>query len=377
MSRIFYEFFCGGGMARLGLGPGWTCALANDVDRAKCAAYRDNFGGDHLIEGDIHDLTAADLPGEADLAWASFPCQDLSLAGARAGFGGGRSAAFWGFHDLIQALRGEGRPPKTLIIENVAGFATSRGGADLAAALGALAEAGYRYDVRLIDAAAFLPQSRPRLFIIAWDAASLSPPTLSPTAPPLSRGAALERMLAALPPAAVGALAALSLPAPPAANIGLAEIVEPTAPTQPGDAAERLLAMMAPTQRAKVTAALAEAAKDAAPRYGAAFRRMRGGVQRAEVRFDRAGCLRTPAGGSSRQILVIARPDGRVETRRFTGREAARLMGLPDKYKLPQSETQALRLAGDGVAVPVVRWIVDNAVAKILSGSLEPAAAAE
>ena len=84
-----------------------------------------------------------------------------------------------------------------------------------------------------------------------------------------------------------------------------------------------------------------------------------------------------PAGGSSRQLLLIVHPDGRVDARRMTPREAARLMGLPESYQLPKSETQALKLAGDGVAVPVVRWIVDALVTPLLSGSLEPAAAAE
>lgn len=78
--RGFLEFFAGGGMARLGLGPRWRCLFANDFDAAKCAAYRANFGGADLVEADIASLAASDLPRErADLAWASFPCQDLSL----------------------------------------------------------------------------------------------------------------------------------------------------------------------------------------------------------------------------------------------------------------------------------------------------------
>ena len=89
----FLEFFAGGGMARLGLGPGWRCLLANDLSAKKAAAYRANFGDGDFRLGDIHDLTAADAPGHADLAWGSFPCQDLSLAGAGAGLDGGRSSA--------------------------------------------------------------------------------------------------------------------------------------------------------------------------------------------------------------------------------------------------------------------------------------------
>lgn len=367
-----YEFFAGGGMARLGLGSRWRIAFANDMDPAKCAAYRANFGGEELVEGDIHDLTTASLPGRADLAWASFPCQDLSLAGGRAGFGGGRSAAFWGFHALVAGLRAEGRAPRTLAIENVVGFATSRGGADLALALGALASAGYRYDVRIVDAARFLPQSRPRLFILAWDAASVAPPS-----PPAAPDPALIRALSALPDAARAALHPLAIPEPAAANADLSAIVEPGAPVFTAAETAKILAMMTPRQRDRLDAASARAKETGQAVYGALFRRMRGGVQRAEVRFDRAGCLRTPAGGSSRQVLVIARPDGGVDARRMTGREAARLMGLPDDYALPRSETQALKLTGDGVAVPVVRHLAETVFEPLLAGSLEPAAAAE
>ena len=81
----FYEFFAGGGMARAGLGPGWRCLFANDFDRRKAEAYRANWGGDALHVGNVGAVTTAQLPGVADLVWGSFPCQDLSLAGAGAG----------------------------------------------------------------------------------------------------------------------------------------------------------------------------------------------------------------------------------------------------------------------------------------------------
>ncbi|EBU9644554.1 DNA cytosine methyltransferase [Escherichia coli] len=84
-------------MARAGLGPDWQCLLANDFDPKKGAAYAANWGDDHLRVADVATLSTADLPGCADLAWASFPCQDLSLAGAGAGLKGERSGTFWPF----------------------------------------------------------------------------------------------------------------------------------------------------------------------------------------------------------------------------------------------------------------------------------------
>src|SRR5262245_51726078 len=106
-----YEFFAGGGLARLGLEGDFTCAFANDIDPQKAAAYAAAFGPDLFRHGDIWALTAADLPGRAALAWASFPCQDLSLAGARGGLDAPRSGTFWGFHRLIETLVREDRAP--------------------------------------------------------------------------------------------------------------------------------------------------------------------------------------------------------------------------------------------------------------------------
>ena len=83
--HTFYEFFAGGGMARAGLGDAWRCLFANDIDNKKAAAYQVNWGEEHFLNGDIRDITTAQLPGRADLARTSFPSQDLSLAGNSAG----------------------------------------------------------------------------------------------------------------------------------------------------------------------------------------------------------------------------------------------------------------------------------------------------
>ena len=91
----YLEFFAGGGMARAGLGPEWSCLFANDNDPKKATSYAANWGKEHLVVRDISDIQPEDLPGPADLAWAAFPCQDLSLAGSGAGLKGTRSGTFW------------------------------------------------------------------------------------------------------------------------------------------------------------------------------------------------------------------------------------------------------------------------------------------
>ena len=95
-----------------------------------------------LRRGRCAHADAAALPGRADLAWASFPCQDLSLAGGGAGLTGERSGAFWPLMRLVAALRAEGRHPPLLALENVCGALTSHDGRDFAAICGALAGGG-------------------------------------------------------------------------------------------------------------------------------------------------------------------------------------------------------------------------------------------
>ncbi|MFT4913576.1 MAG: DNA (cytosine-5)-methyltransferase 1, partial [Brevundimonas sp.] len=182
---VAWEFFAGGGLAGLGLA-GFSIGLANDIDAMKAAAFRTNHPGIPLHQADVWSLSAADLPGTPDLCWASSPCQDLSLAGARAGLEGVRSGAFWGFWQLIQALDAAGRAPPVIVVENVAGLLTSGGGADFAAVCAAMAAAGYRVGALEMDAALWLPQSRPRLFIVAMRGVA-GPTVPGPVAPFHSR----------------------------------------------------------------------------------------------------------------------------------------------------------------------------------------------
>src|SRR5690606_7385865 len=119
---------------------------------------------------------------------------------------------------------------------------------------------------------------------------------------------------------------------------------------------KRLISMMSPENLRKL-----KEQKDKGERaIGMLYRRTREGQQRAEVRFDGiAGCLRTATGGSSRQTVMIVHGKS-VRSRLLAPREAARLMGLPDSYKLPEKYNDAYHLCGDGVAVPVVRFLAET-----------------
>jgi DNA (cytosine-5)-methyltransferase 1 len=377
----FYEFFCGGGMARAGLGHAWQCLFANDIHAKKAASYAANWGAERLHLGDIGKLKTTDLPGRADLAWASFPCQDLSLAGPGAGLSGARSGAFWGFHALMQALASEGRPPRLIVLENVLGALTSNGGADFVEICRALHRLGYVLGALTIDAVHFLPQSRPRLFIVAAPADLDIPPNLvaaGPSAPFASRP--LISAQAELDPETAAAWRWWRLPEPPRSNGRLADLLEAT----PVDVkwrshaqTEAMLAALSESSRQKVGALRAEGGRHT----GALYRRTRpdgmgGRRMRAEARFDGlAGCLRTPGGGSSRQFLLMV--EGlETRSRLLSAREAARLMGLPEDYRLPARYNEAYHLIGDGVAAPVVQFLSEHLLAPLVAAKQAMALAA-
>jgi DNA (cytosine-5)-methyltransferase 1 len=370
----YLEFFAGGGMARAGLGKGWNCVLANDFDAKKGQTYAQNWGHSHLIIDDIGNISTDDIPQKADLAWASFPCQDLSLAGVGAGLKGARSGTFWPFIALMQDLKRVGRDPDVIVLENVLGTLTSHGGADFTAIIAALSKLGYHSGAMVIDAALFVPHSRPRLFIIAAKPGADAPGRKGQPHP-LWHTRAVQKAYDGLPRRDRRNWVWWDLKTPAKRTLDLADIIEETPDsvrwhTQKETTA--LLSMMSEVNLAKVeTAQMARL-----PMVGTIYKRTRKEhgikVQRAEIRFDNvAGCLRTPGGGSSRQVIMTV--DGpHIRSRLMSSRETARLMGLPDSYKLPQRYNEAYHLTGDGVVVPVVRHLAHNLIEPLLK-ELTPA----
>lgn len=362
----FYEFFAGGGMAHAGLSNGnWDCLFANDFDRKKCDSYARNWGGDTLVCGDVAKLQAAELPGMANLVWASFPCQDLSLAGGGAGLQGDRSGTFWPFWRLMDGLIADGRAPDIIALENVNGTLTSHGGKDFEAICHSFVKSGYRFGAVVIDAALFVPHSRPRLFVVGVREGMAIPREL------IGDGAsaqwhpkALRTAYDMLPNASKDRWLWWRIKPPMLSNMRFADLIEaaPVSVQWHSDAeTQKLLSMMSTINLAKVHHAKHSGRK----MVGTIYKRTRFDaagqkVQRAEVRFDDiAGCLRTPGGGSSRQLILVV--DGMtVKSRLISTRETARLMGLPENYRLPENYNEAYHLTGDGVVVPVVRHLVEQ-----------------
>ncbi len=372
--RSWYEFFAGGGMARLGLGSAWKCLFANDISQKKTSAYRAFFGhSPELKVDDVAHLTTKDLPGTPDLVWASFPCQDLSLAGNGAGLDGERSGTFRPFWRLVSGMGSEGRAPSVVVLENVIGALSSHSGKDFVSIFRALVESGYRAGALIINAAHFLPQSRPRLFVVGVHGDKPIPPELKSAAPSEPwHTKTLLRVHENLPAELARNWVWWTLPVPKKTIPSLSSIIEdrPTGTVWHHESAtKRLLRLMATAHRKRVLDAMRAGGRH----VGTIYKRTRpdhNGVmaQRAEVRFDGiSGCLRTPVGGSSRQTVIIV-DKGLVRTRLLSPREAARLMGVPDSYPLPPVYNDAYHLFGDGVVVPVVSWL-DNYLLRRLVGS--------
>lgn len=356
----YAEFFCGGGMVRAALGARWDCVLANDIDAMKCDVYRANWGAEGLVEGDIATLDDSHLTQAIDLYWASSPCQDFSLAGKGAGLSGARSGVFSDWAAKIKTACEAGFAPRIIAFENVVGLVKRRNGADFKRVLSTFADLGYRVGALEIDARHFVPQSRPRVFVIAirrdLDVSAL----VSPEPTGVFHSRALQQFHRSAPRALRNNWMWLRLEAPAAPNVTLASLLDatPDTPWLSASAIRTLKAMMDPPSRDRIAAALAQPELTVGTLYKRGRPDAAGTVrQRAEVRFDGiAGCLRTPAGGSSRQTLLIAE-DGRLKARLLSTREAARLMGLGEDFQMPERYNAAYKVAGDGVVVPIVKLL--------------------
>ena len=357
------EFFAGIGLARMGLeAAGFRVAWANDFEPSKKAMYDAQFGespAQHFALGDVARVQASTLPRGTAVAWASSPCTDLSLAGNRAGFAGAHSGTFWHVIRLLAEM--EDDRPEAVVLENVIGLANSHGGDDLTAAIRAFNKLGYSVDVLAIDARRFVPQSRPRLFLVG----AQNPP--SEVAAPNSElrpdwlqwvyGDKTLRTHRA------------ALPAPPAPRTtGLIDEIEdmPLDDVRwwDPDRTERFVSSLSSTQSHRVMTLK----RDAGVKYRTAYRRTRNGVAVWEVRPDDiSGCLRTARGGSSKQA-VVRLGNNRLQVRWMTPLEYARLMGAGDYDLSAVRNSQALFGFGDAVAVPVVSWLAEHYLLPLVQG---------
>lgn len=349
-------------MARAGLGDNWKCVLANDFDDIKVKCYGENWGSHDLIAGDIRTISPNNIPDNLDLAWASTPCQNFSSAGMGEGLLGSSSSVFTAWWELIQKKQASGTHPKIVVLENVRGLLKSRNGQDFRTVAESFGFNGYRFGVVVVDAIHFLPQSRPRIFLVAIrDDVAIPPHLLSLNPIQIWHPDDLMSALQHLPEDLRQRHIWWRLPSPPLKALTLFDILEHDASVwHTPDQTKKLLDAMSLINIGK----LKNAASLNSLVVGTLFRRMRPyeGKMRSftEVRLDGiAGCLRASDGGSSRQMLIFIEGET-IKTRHMTARESARLMGLPEHYSLPIAKTHAAKVVGDGVAIPVVKFLADS-----------------
>jgi DNA (cytosine-5)-methyltransferase 1 len=360
----FAEFFAGIGLVRTALEPlGFHAAWANDIEKAKYDQYAANHSADHFCVGDIRDVHADELPLGIELATSSFPCIDVSLAGNRKGLAGFHSGMFWEFARVIGEMDVEKRP-RTVLLENVIGFANSHGGRDIREALHRLDMLGYSCDVFTIDARHFVPQSRPRMFVVGIkgnlpQGAMRDVPPISDVRPTwvqhlYDRNKDLNMHFAALP----------ALPQGPGDLSGVIERMSPEdARWWDGDRTDAFIKSLSQIQAERFYRLRAIDSVT----WRTAYRRTRSGKPVWEIRRDGiAGCLRTTGGGSSKQALLEI-GSGVARVRWMTPTEYARLMGA-NGYKIHGGTlNQALFGLGDAVVVQVIRWIGQHYLRPLLS----------
>ncbi|WP_276866644.1 DNA cytosine methyltransferase [Enterobacter oligotrophicus] len=376
----FAEFFAGVGLVREGLlDSGWQCVWANDISADKMSTYVENYGDDHFHLEDIWKVAAGPeniIPEDVFLYTASFPCTDLSVAGSRAGLAGEESGTLNAVLKILEQKKLANDLPKIVMLENVSGFLTSKAGKDVVETVKALSELGFVVDIIELDAALFTPQSRPRVFLIAVIETLATKCMHVKSADvfcdswwqkfdeqPKLRSAKLKRLIASHEELNWGLL---DIPLPEPRTAILDDIIEHDIPDVSSlwwsdKRRNHLFAQMNPAHQAKLQAMMDNKFFS----YGTVFRRMRAGVSMAELRTDGiAGCLRTPRGGSSKQILVRA-GNGEWRVRLLTPREYARLQGVRDSFVLPNNVNKAYFAMGDAVCVPAIEHLSKYALTPI------------
>lgn len=336
------DFFAGSGLVTEALKPYFKVEWANDISEKKASVYCANHPVETFRLCPIEQVSGHELP-DAVLSWASFPCQDLSLAGSLGGIQSSRSGLVWQWLRVMDEMQSM---PPLLVAENVAGLVSAHGGAHYRALHRALVERDYLVGALLMDALLWLPQSRPRVFVVAARKGT-DVQGLAVADPTWLHSRAVRTAAKGLPN-----WIWWHIPRPPKRSAALQDIADFEAPCDENGRSTHVLSLIPGRHRKLMEVALGSGQK-----VFPGYRRIRNGKQVLELRFDGvSGCLRTPNGGSSRQVIVIWK-NGHPETRLLTTDEAAALMGVRKSYKFPGTYNDRYRAIGDAVAVPVARHL--------------------
>jgi DNA (cytosine-5)-methyltransferase 1 len=335
----FIDLFAGiGGIRRAFEDIGGACVFTSEWDSYAQKTYRVNYPGGHELNGDITQVDAQNVP-DHDVLLAGFPCQPFSIAGVSKKNALGRAHGFDDetqgtlFFDVKRII--DKKRPKAFLLENVKNLVSHDKGRTFQVIMRTLTEElGYHVQYRVIDGAHFVPQHRERILIVGFrDPVDFD-------------------------------FDAIELP--PEGRLTIKDILHRTDGTEPElpwdegkyfDAAiKKVHAKYTLTD--KLWAYLQNyAAKHRAAGNGFGFGLVHpGSVARTlSARYYKDGS----------EILVA---QGKKNPRRLTPRECARLMGFPDDYRIPVSDTRAYKQFGNSVIVDVMRH-----VAKLMQPALVPA----
>lgn len=137
---------------------------ANEIDKYACTTYRENFGGEYLVEGDIRNIEVEDIPN-FDILTSGFPCQAFSIAGYRRGFEDERGHLFF---ETLRIIKG--KKPRAFLLENVKNLVSHDGGKTFRIISDALKDAGYYIRYQVLNSMDYgnVPQNRERIYIVGF-----------------------------------------------------------------------------------------------------------------------------------------------------------------------------------------------------------------
>ena len=328
----FIDLFAGIGGTRMGFEEaGGECVFTSEYDAFCVKTYKTNFRPDHEVVGDIREVTEtpehvrAVVP-DHDVLVAGFPCQPFSIAGVSKKNSLGRAHGFECetqgtlFFDICQIL--EAKRPLAFMLENVRNLRTHDKGRTYDVIERSLTDLGYKVSSEIIDARAWTPQHRERIYIVGF---------LEKTGFDFSQ---------------------VKIPGELAPTLG--KILHPENGTEAAEAP------FTEGSRARVSSkyiltdhlwaylqAYREKHRAAGNGFGFGLVNRRMTARTLSARYHKDGS----------EILIDR--GRRRNPRRLTPRECARLMGFPDTFRIPVSDTQAYRQFGNSVVVPVIQAIAE------------------
>ncbi|SEB60749.1 DNA (cytosine-5)-methyltransferase 1 [Nocardioides exalbidus] len=346
----FIDLFAGIGGCRLGFErAGGECVFTSEWDRFARQTYETNYptdeGSEHVFAGDIREVTASEVP-DHDVLVGGFPCQPFSIAGVSKKNALGRPHGFQDptqgtlFFDVARIIAE--KRPRAFVLENVRNLVSHDKGNTFKVIRAKLEdELGYEFHSIVIDASRVVPQGRRRIFMVGFDKRVF----------PNGSGFTFEDF----------------------ELDGDSPTMESVLHREDGSEAPHLPytdAVGQVAQKYTLTPGLWQYLQNYKKKHSAAGNGFGFGLV---TRNDVARTLSARYYKDGSEILVDQGTDSRP--RRLTPRECARLMGFPDTFEIPVSDTQAYKQFGNSVVVPVVEAVATR-VAEVLAAQTREVAAA-